>query len=73
MKTYAFLNIKGGVGKTTSATTVAHILASEHKKRVLLIDLDAQANSSSLFSQKEINFAEALESVLKNGDLSPLK
>lgn len=73
MKTYAFLNIKGGVGKTTSATTVAHILASEHKKRVLLIDLDAQANSSSLFSQKEINFAEALESVLRNGDLSPLK
>ena len=48
MKTYAFLNIKGGVGKTTSATTIAHILTSEYKKRVLLIDLDAQANSSSL-------------------------
>lgn len=73
MKTYAFLNIKGGVGKTTSATTIAHILATEYHKRVLLIDLDPQGNSSSLFSKKEIDYAEVLYNVLRDGDLSLLK
>lgn len=73
MKTYAFFNIKGGVGKTTSATTIAHILALEYGKKVLLIDLDPQGNSSSLFSRKEIDYAEVLYNVLKDGDLSLLK
>ena len=39
----AFLNQKGGVGKTTSAVTVAHLWALEGK-RILLLDLDAQGN-----------------------------
>lgn len=73
MKIYAFLNIKGGVGKTTSATTIAHILASEHNKKVLLIDLDPQGNSSSLFSKKEIDYEKVLYNVLRDGDLSLLK
>lgn len=73
MKTYAFLNVKGGVGKTTSATTIAHILATEYDQKVLLIDLDPQGNCSSLFSNKEINYAEVLERVLTEGDLSLLK
>ena len=29
MKSIAFLNIKGGVGKTTSVTTIAHMLATK--------------------------------------------
>lgn len=73
MKTYAFLNIKGGVGKTTSATTVAHIIASEYHKKVLIIDLDPQGNTSSLFSQKKLDYTEVLYNVLKDGDLSLLK
>lgn len=51
MKTIAFLNVKGGVGKTTSVTTVAHLLASEYGKKTLIIDTDPQANTTALFSE----------------------
>ena len=34
MKTIIFLNIKGGVGKTATATTVAHMLATRYNKKV---------------------------------------
>lgn len=49
MKVIAAINIKGGVGKTTTVTTVAHILATVHRKRVLVIDLDPQGNTTNLF------------------------
>ncbi len=38
MKTLAFINLKGGVGKTVSAANVAHILAMVHHKKVLLME-----------------------------------
>src|SRR5947209_5882925 len=34
----AFINLKGGVGKTTTAVAVAELMAAEHGKRVLLLD-----------------------------------
>ena len=45
----AFINQKGGVGKTTSAVNIGSLLAREHNRRVLLIDLDPQGNLSDHF------------------------
>lgn len=42
----SFINMKGGVAKTTSTVEIAAILAKEHNKKVLVIDLDPQTNAT---------------------------
>jgi chromosome partitioning protein len=42
----SIINLKGGVGKTTITLALAHFLALEHGKRVLVIDLDPQTNAT---------------------------
>ena len=49
MKTLAFINLKGGTGKTVSAANMAHILATVHHKKVLLVDGDKQGSVSQYF------------------------
>ena len=46
MKTISFINLKGGVGKTTISTWLAYLLAESWDLRVLFIDNDKQGNAS---------------------------
>ena len=66
MKSIAFYNNKGGVGKTTSVINIAFELATE--TRVLVIDIDGQANCSRFFTD---NQKEGLDKALVNADISP--
>lgn len=45
-RTIAFINMKGGVGKTTLAVNMAYAMGKLNGKRVLLIDIDPQMNST---------------------------
>jgi chromosome partitioning protein len=45
-KVLAFINFKGGVGKTAMAVNIGATLAKLHEKKVLIVDLDPQSNSS---------------------------
>jgi cellulose biosynthesis protein BcsQ len=56
--TIAIANRKGGVGKSTVSTMLAHGLSVWARQRVLLIDLDSQANSS-LILMGGANWAQA--------------
>lgn len=51
METIALLDIKGGVGKTTSVKEISHMLATMYGKRVLEIDIDPQSNLSDQFNK----------------------
>lgn len=46
MKIYALINQKGGVGKTTTAVSLGSAL-SEQGQRVLVVDMDPQANATA--------------------------
>ena len=52
MITYAFINVKGGVGKTTIAVNTAYAFVSG-SLRVLFIDNDKQGNASMFFGARD--------------------
>ena len=60
------VNRKGGVGKTTTAEEVAHILASICGKRVLFIDADSQANATWQILNKRLQ-SGGLSDILRGG------
>ena len=55
MKVIAFLNNKGGVGKTTCSRTMAEYLSKVKKKPTLAIDFDPQCNFSQQYIKMEID------------------
>lgn len=54
MKIISFINMKGGVGKTTLATNVAYSLSKQFDKKVLMLDLDPQFNATQCFWTSEV-------------------
>lgn len=49
MKIVAVMSPKGGIGKTTTADSIAYILGEENEKRVLVLDGDPQGDTSKTF------------------------
>lgn len=79
MKSIAFFNNKGGVGKTTLIYHIAYMM-TELNYTVVAVDLDPQANLSSMFLQESTlydrieankSITEALKPLIKGiGDLN---
>ena len=73
MKTVAFFNNKGGVGKTSLVYHLAWMLADQGR-RVIAADLDPQANLSGMFLTEETMEAMSNDPARKtiNDDIAPL-
>lgn len=49
MRIISFINMKGGVGKTTLSTNFCYNLAEREAKKVLMVDMDPQFNATQCF------------------------
>ncbi|MFL1674440.1 ParA family protein [Paenibacillus dendritiformis] len=57
-KSISFINMKGGVGKTTTAINIADTLVRAKNKNVLIIDMDPQFNATQAMFTKYRTIAE---------------
>ena len=68
-KVIAITNQKGGIGKTTTATTLATGLTREGYK-ALLLDMDPQCNSTDTFRALVYNQATLYDVLIKEDDIN---
>lgn len=69
-RTYTLVNQKGGVGKTTTAINLAAYLA-RLGQRVLVVDLDPQANATSSLGVDKRTVQSGTYDALLNGEVPP--
>jgi chromosome partitioning protein len=69
MKIIAVVNNKGGVGKTTSAVNLSAGLIAAGKKKVLLVDLDAQGSASLSLGLTRADLSPGTAEVILEGHL----
>src|SRR5881392_394712 len=69
MKIVAIANQKGGVGKTTTAVNLGAALA-EIGHRILIIDLDPQANATSSFGLQAVEQTSLYEPLLGGASIT---
>jgi chromosome partitioning protein len=66
-KKHLFLNYKGGTGKTSVSTAYGYYLAGKGK-RVLMVDLDAQAHLTACLIDETVHHEKSLYSVIVKGE-----
>jgi chromosome partitioning protein len=66
MRVITFVTQKGGAGKTTLAINCA-VAAARRKKKVLIVDLDAQASAENWYQDREAEFPRLAR--VESGDL----
>jgi chromosome partitioning protein len=69
MKIVAIANQKGGVGKTTTAVNLGAALA-ELRHRILIVDLDPQANATSSFGLQGVEQISLYEPLLGEASIT---
>ena len=67
-KIFAISNQKGGVGKTTTAINLSVALAENHKK-VLLVDIDPQGNTTSGLGFDKTSLKYSIYDILTSSDV----
>lgn len=62
----SFINMKGGVGKTTLCVGIAEYLANYMEKKILIIDIDPQFNATQSILSKYNRVPEYINNHLQN-------